>query len=307
MANFQKHGKNVHGQVLAAPGATSYELGLWGPLDLRNNTELAVSVEPADPKVVTTRGSMLPGQPVRVWKLSNLPKGRTVVIAKDTGGATWTQVTIDTTPGGPSAGKKYTDNPNEVVTTRTTPSAAEVVMMLRTSWSDLTQNGARTLTAQFSHETGGGKYCFNWNLGNVKAGANEPHMYLTNVWECDSQAGADAQIARAGGLARVATADEIKAHGWKCPNVVVVFSPPHPQCRFHAYVSLADGAQRWVGRHKRIAAGNSGFLDALNGGDVAAVAHALNLVHYYTGAEADYALNMRRTKADIDRQLGPLP
>jgi hypothetical protein len=155
-------------------------------------------------------------------------------------------------------------------------------------------------------ETGGGKYCFNWNLGNVKAGPNEPHMYLANVWECDSQAGAEAQIKRAGGLARIATADEIAKHGWKCPNVVVVFSPPHAQCRFRAYVALADGAQRWLSHHKRIAQGDPAFLTALNAGDVAKVAHALKMARYYTAAEVDYANAMRRTKADVDRQLGPL-
>src|SRR5438046_2372829 len=147
MANFQKHGQNVNGQVLKAPGAKAYELGLWGPIDTRTMAE-----------------------------------------------------------------------------------------------------------------TGGGKYCFNWNLGNVKASANEPHMYLRNVWECDSQAGAEAQVARANGLARIATADEIKNHGWKCPHAVVVFDPPHPQCRFRAYSALQDGSQRWLSHHKAIARGMPDFV-----------------------------------------------
>ena len=55
--------------------------------------------------------------------------------------------------------------------------------MLRTSWPELTENGARTLAAQFMGETGGGRFCFNWNLGNVKAGPNDPHMCLRGVWE----------------------------------------------------------------------------------------------------------------------------
>ena len=147
--------------------------------------------------------------------------------------------------------------------------------MLLAAWPELTNNGARTLTAQFMAETGGGKYCFNWNLGNVKAGANEPHMYLRNVWECDSQAGAEAQIARSNGLARIATDDEIRTHGWKCPQVVVVFNPPHPQCRFRAYGSLQEGSQRWLNHHKAIARNDSNFITALNAGDIAAVARAL--------------------------------
>lgn len=306
MANFQKHGKNVHGQVLSAPGALSYELGLWGPVDTRNGTELTVSASPPKPGVVLKRGNMLAGQPVRVWTVSNLPPGPTLLVAKDAGGLVWTQVTIDTTHGS-AAGRKYTDSANEVSVQRTTPTAAQVVSMLQFAWPELTENGARTLTAQFMAETGNGRYCFNWNLGNVKAGAGDQHMYLANVWECCGQAAADAQVANAGGLARIATADEIKTHGWKCPNVVVVFSPPHAQCRFRAYSSLADGAQRWLGHHKRIAAADANFLTALNAGDVGAVAHALKVARYYTAAEHDYARAMTRTKADVDRQLGPLP
>ena len=207
----------------------------------------------------------------------------------------------------PAGGRKYTANPNEIATRTTTPTPRQVVDMLLSNWSALTENGARTLTAQFMAETGGGKYCFNWNLGNVKAGANGPHMYLRNVWECDSQAGAEAQVAKANGLARIATAAEIKAHGWKCPNVTVVFDPPHPQCRFRAYASLQDGAQRWLGHHQRIAKGNSGYVAALNAGDIGSVAHALKQARYYTAGEADYARSMTRTRAQIDQALGPLP
>src|SRR5215510_9052369 len=114
MANFQKHQKNVNGQTLKAPGAKSYELGLWGPVDVRNNTELTVSVSPPNPAITVTRGKMLPGQPVRLYTIANLPAGSTLLVAADAGGAVWTQVTIDTSPGGSSTtGKKYTDSPNE--------------------------------------------------------------------------------------------------------------------------------------------------------------------------------------------------
>jgi hypothetical protein len=207
----------------------------------------------------------------------------------------------------PAAGQKFTDSPNECVTTRTTPTLPQVVAGLRAVWSDLSGNGARALAAQFAVETGGGKACFNWNLGNVKSPSQTfPHMYLNNVWECLSPSGADAQIARADGLARIATSDEIKTHGWTCANVVVVFSPPHSQCRFRAYASLADGAAQWGQRYQAMAAKNPAFLPALNGGDVAALAHALKLVGYYTAPEAAYAAGLKARKADIDRQLGPV-
>lgn len=251
---------------------------------------------------------MVPGQNVRVWVLKGLPAGRTQIVAVDTGGAVWTSVTIDTTPGGSSVGKKYTDDPNEFITKTTTPTAREVVNMLQGAWDALTENGARTLAAQFMAETGGGKYCFNWNLGNVKAPTSQPHMYLHNVWEVDSAAGANAQVAKSGGLAHVATADEMKQHGWKCSTAqaIAVFNPPHPQCRFRAYGSLSEGAQKWLGHHQRTAMSHPDFIAALNDGDTVKVAHILKQVGYYTANESDYARAMTRTKVDVDRALGPL-
>lgn len=210
-------------------------------------------------------------------------------------------------PGASAGGRKYTANPNEVATKTTTPTPRQVVDMLRANWGALTENGARMLTAQFMAETGGGKHCFNWNLGNVKSGANQPHMYLHNTWECGSAAEAQAQVAKGNGLARLATADEIKKHGWKCPEVVMVFDPPHPTSRFRAYASLEDGAQLWLDHHELIAGKNPNYVTALNAGDIGAVARALKQARYYTAAEADYARAMTRTKADIDRALGPLP
>jgi hypothetical protein len=309
MANFQKFGQNVHGQVLKAPPGKVYELGLWGPIDTRTMTELVVSIRPPNPAVSIKHAGMVPGQNVRVWQFTGLPAGPTVVEAKDSGGLVWTSVTIDTAPNAPAGGRKYTNNPNEVVTQRTTPAPREVVNMLLAAWERLTNNGARTLTAQFMAETGGGRYCFNWNLGNVKSGSNEPHMYLRGVWEVDSPDGAQAQVARANGLAHVATADEIKKHGWALPagKAIAVFDPPHSQCRFRAYDSLQDGSQRWLGHHKAIALRDSNFVTALNAGDIAAVAHALKQTGYYTAGEADYTRAMTRTKAEVDRALGDLP
>ena len=308
MANFQKNGRNVNGQVVSAVAGQDYELGLWGPLDTRATPpkELEVSLSPRVPSVTLQRAGMLPGQNVRVWRLRGLPPGRTVVQAKDSGGLVWTSVTIETTPSAPAGGRKYTDSPNEVVTRATTPTPRDVVTMLLLAWPELTDQGARTLTAQFMAETGGGKYCFNWNLGNVKAGPNEQHMYLRNVWEVDSPAGAQAQVARAKGLAHVATPEEIKKHGWSCPagKAVAVFDPPHPQCRFRAYNSLRDGAQRWLVHHQQIARRNPGFLTALNAANIAAVAHALKLAGYYTAGEGDYARGMTRAKVEVDRAMG---
>jgi hypothetical protein len=307
MANFQKNGRNVNGEVVTAAAGQPYELGLWGPLDTRTSppTELAVSLSSGNGSVRIERGGMIPGQNVRVWRFHNLPVGRALVEARDSGGAVWTSVTIETVAGGSGGGTKYTNNPNEVVTRTTTPLPRDVVAMLAQAWPQLNNAGARTLTAQFMAETGGGKYCFNWNLGNVKAGANEPHMYLRGVWEVSAPAAGQNAVAGAGGLAHIATDAEIKQHGWSHPSgtSVVVFQPPHPQCRFRAYVSLADGAQRWMRHHQSIALRNPTYLASLNAADIAAVAHALKQAGYYTAGEGDYARAMASRKAEVDRAL----
>ena len=91
----------------------------------------------------------------------------------------------------PGPDGRYTKNPNEVPTKHTVPRSTDVIAMIIAAWPELTQQGARTLTAQFLHETGEAKYCFNWNLGNVKeVNANKLHNYLIDVWEPLSASGA---------------------------------------------------------------------------------------------------------------------
>lgn len=154
-------------------------------------------------------------------------------------------------------------------------------------------------------EAGGGRYCFNWNLGNVKAAEDEQHMYLRNVWECESQSKADKNVALAHGLARIATAVEIRKHGWSCRTSSST-SRRISMARFRAYDSLVGGAQRRLAHHRSIAHGNSDYVRALNAADITAVAHALKQAGYYTAGEADYARAMTRTKKEVDQALGPL-
>lgn len=191
---------------------------------------------------------------------------------------------------------KYTDNKNEVETHTTVPAPGDVTALLRAAWSELTDTGAKVLTAQFLHETGGGRFCFNWNLGNVKATADQPHMFLKNVWELLLPENAAAEVGVSGGLAHIATAQECLAHGWTCPSskVVVVFQPPHRQCRFRAYSNLSEGAQRWVGTHQRMAKGHSEYLNTVNSGDCAAVAKLLAQFRYFTGDPGAYARSMTK-------------
>lgn len=204
-------------------------------------------------------------------------------------------------------GSPTSSDPLEVATTATQPTPRQVVTMLAKTWPELNSVGARTLAAQFMAETGAGRHCFNWNLGNIRARPNEPHMYLQGVWEVASAKSAHAQVAKAHGLAHIATREEIKKNGWACPHgtLIVVFDGHHPRCRFRAYASLAEGVRYWVAHHRHLAREHPTFVPALNGGDVDAVAHVLKAAHYYTAAPSDYARRMAESKAEIDRTLGP--
>lgn len=195
----------------------------------------------------------------------------------------------------------YTDNPLEQETTHTVPVPADVIALLRNSWPELSETGAKVLCAQFMHETGCGKYCFNWNLGNAKAPATVPHMYLQNTWECLPPNKAADAVDWSNGLAHLATAWECSQHGWsaKPGELVVAFKPPHPQSRFRAYASLADGAQHWLGLHQDRAKSHPEYVAALNGGQVAQVAHILKQTGYYTGDEAAYAVSMAAQYAKL--------
>jgi hypothetical protein len=96
MANFQKNGQNVHGTVLSVPAGSVYEIGVWGPLDIYVSPprELDVVVSPPVAGVTVARAGMVPGQNVRVWRVSGLAKGSVVLEARNGSGAVWSQVTL---------------------------------------------------------------------------------------------------------------------------------------------------------------------------------------------------------------------
>jgi hypothetical protein len=179
--------------------------------------------------------------------------------------------------------------------------------MLRAGWPELNEQGARVLTAQFLHETGGAMYCFSWTLGNMKAkNASVPHMYLRNTWEGFAAHDAQVIVANSDGMAHIPTADEVRARGWRIPGkAVVVFQPPHPTARFRAFPTLADGAKGWMDHHKLVATRFPEYLATANAGNCASVAFMLKKDHYYTGDAGIYAASMTSKKAEIDRILGP--
>ena len=211
------------------------------------------------------------------------------------------------------AGERYTDDPLESPTrqTRVDP-GAQLVPALREVWPDIGEEGARTLAAQFAIETGSGRHCYNFNLGNHKGDAKEAHMYLRGVWEGIGPDDFDRmrEDPKLGKLVREESPADIRKKGHVVPHgkLVVILDPPHPGARFRAYASLLAGVERFAALHRRIGAKNMAYLEALRSGDGRRVARLLgsSAIRYYTGNVDAYAQGMANQRAIIDEGLGPI-
>ncbi|MBV9950289.1 MAG: hypothetical protein JOZ69_25845 [Myxococcales bacterium] len=203
-----------------------------------------------------------------------------------------------------------TSSPAEASLTRTSPGIRATVRALEHAWPELTEVGARTLAAQSLLETDGGSACWNWNIGNLKARADEPHVYLHGTWEVVASSAAVQLVSESNGLARIATEAEARAKGWSCPpgSQVVVFEPPHEATRFAAYRTLPEAVSAWV-RYLRehVAARVPGFVTAVEAGDAAAVVHKLKLAGYDTAPEPEHAAGLRSRRLAVDSALGWSP
>lgn len=142
------------------------------------------------------------------------------------------------------------------------------------------------LAAHYSLESGGGRSCMNYNIGNKKAkpdGGWGDFTFFT-TWELvdESQAARDEAVnSDAAPCRRVSTN----------PNgtVKMVYSPNHPACCFRAYDSLDSGVADYLtGLKKRF----SLAWDQVIAGDPVAFSHALKVQHYYTALESEYRLGM---------------
>lgn len=115
------------------------------------------------------------------------------------------------------------------------------------------------IIAQWQLETGSGKHCYNYNIGNVKA-VDKPneiveYCVLNNVWEI--------------------------INGKR-----IILSPNDPGSWFRSFPTLADG----VAHHFNFLKNNryKHAWTAVESGNPAAFAHLLKIAGYYTASEADY-------------------
>ena len=119
----------------------------------------------------------------------------------------------------------------------------------------------RILLAQWALETGWGKACHNWNIGNVKAAAGG--VYNWQYFRCNEVLN----------------------------GKIVWFDPPNPGCCFRAFSTIEDG----VLDHLRLLVQHKTFSlawPAVITGDPVRYAHVLKMAGYYTADEATYAHNV---------------
>lgn len=149
-------------------------------------------------------------------------------------------------------------------TVKTTCSKSELIKGFVDGWIKQfnqipSKESIGVLYAQNSLETGGTKYMWNWNIGNVKAvdkpGETVEYCVLNNVWEI--------------------------INGKR-----IILSPNDPGSWFRSFPTLADG----VAHHFNFLKNNryKHAWTAVESGNPAAFAHLLKVAGYYTASEADY-------------------
>ena len=191
-------------------------------------------------------------------------------------------------------GSKYTNESNEVLAKSTPFDSADLVAAIGRDWEGLGLVGAKSLVAQHLFETGGGRACFNWNIGNFKSDAATSHFYLKDVWECVSRSTAEIDMAKSPPqVCREATVAELVKPRIACGGgaVSMIYNPPSYMARFRAFVTLDEGTHFWCDYFRK---DHPAMIEPMRTGDMPALAHAMKQAGYFSGDEADYANGMQR-------------
>lgn len=183
--------------------------------------------------------------------------------------------------------------PREVLRVRTTPTFEEWRMAIVSASNELDvslpENSISVLYAQWALETGRGKACFCWNLGNKRHTSEPLYCILAAAWEC-SRAGA----VPAG--AKVIPAPP----GAVCAPGDVYYLPVYGAQKFAAYESLEEGARAYLSFLLRPSY-QLAWAEVLRG-DPSAFARALKALRYYTSDENAYAQALRSLVVEYYRE-----
>lgn len=172
-------------------------------------------------------------------------------------------------------------DPRELPCVATTCTPGELAPMLVGAWRETTgadpsRSSVLVLLAQWALETGWGKHCYCWNLGNYRAVAGECWTYLPRVSEV------------IGGVERFYRRD---------------VPAEREMCRFAAWERLDDAALFWL---RKLSTRFRLAWPAVEAGDPAQYAVLLKRAGYYTASEAHYVRLMTSLVATLDARLPPV-
>lgn len=160
--------------------------------------------------------------------------------------------------------------------------------------------------AHIGLETGNGKSCWNYNLGNVKA---------TPSWKGDYCYFACNEILKDAQAAGYVARARPRTDGKPGPDAaitknrgdgtsIVWFYPDNAGCRFRAFRSLNEGVADHLGFLQRRF---KSAWPALLAGDVAGFVRALRQAGYFTADEAPYLKGVRGVLQGVQKLDYPLP
>lgn len=161
---------------------------------------------------------------------------------------------------------------------KTTITSLDFIEAIIIAWKtkfneEISENSAYIICAKYSLETGFGKSCWNFNIGNIKKAINDSHQdgyfQLPGTWEI--------------------------INGKK-----VIFPPEHPASYFRHYNKLSDAMIDYL---QFVSSKNyEEAFKALKTGDPAAYTKALKRAKYYTAPEEEYTKAVVSIFNDLKRK-----
>lgn len=188
---------------------------------------------------------------------------------------------------------------------RTPVGTVELARAYRAAWLEPEPPSASTLAlllAQWALETGWGRACHHFNLGNAKATPDWPgDVCFFPCNEVLSAAGAAGAIERAGTRTDEDDGPDAEVTEWlPGGRAVVWFYPDNPACCFRAFATLQEGAADHLQLlRRRFAAA----WPALLRGDAATFCQQLKAQRYYTADLVSYQSAVVSLQRQLVRQL----
>lgn len=177
-----------------------------------------------------------------------------------------------------------------VTRTAVTPDALREALRTQLAKRNIvaSEHALNGLVSMSAHETGRWASCWNYNFGNVKAGETWTGMYtcLNNVWEVLND------VTR-----WFSPRGEIAGKGGKLIGKEYPVPPGHPQTRFRAYATLAEGIDGWLSKMVTSYRRSTDVL--LKGGSTDAFLASLKGQKYFTGDLAKYQKSVRSYYAEF--------